>query len=1181
MQDVAGQLKQVRSRARFWLIVLQVLRFVAVLIPVLFLMSLIDWLLHLPGWLRLVIGAAVLLQAVHWLASRMLRAARFRPGLDSLALRAERLYPELNSVLASSLELSPGDASVAALSANEQALIGRLHERAQSLLEHVSLSRLIDLRTVWKWWSNCLISLGLLASVIIVAPGVSRTAASRWLAPLGATQWPSSVSLEDLTPAQACPMDTPIKLTAHITRGHKPNLRVRVSYRLTDASGIAHPWQDAIMTEQAAGQQDPGQATYERLIEPPAEIAQSLKDGSAQAGTIEYSFHARDGRTAVHTIDLVKRPAVKSVIAKIEPPIYAAGLVAPQTVAMHEQAGQTPTTSALIGSRVSLTITLNKPVPVTPDWPATTLPGFTSAAQTMPIAAETFSEGTAASDRFSLSFTLTESCNTTIQLTDEHGLKNSSQRRYQFEAVEDQPPMVTVTQPVADQAVLPTAEVYLAGTAQDDVGLESLALTAAVTRQSDSSAAETSSPTVLAEQDAKQRSLQADVAYDLRPLHLHPGDTVTIKAVARDVYDLNGQRHKTAASSPRLLRIIDEPEIIAQIRSELAGLRQQVVRLEQTQQRIQSEQPPSVTRPQQDQVTQRLDAQNRLLDRLNQRMQRNRLTNQSVGEVIDAAGELVRQAQNESTAAAADLHEAEQSPEDFEAQQQSAAEHQAQVRQTLDALADLLDQGRDVLTLKLQLEQLKTQQAALQTDTRELLPRTIGQDPDQLSPEDREKLDQLQQRQAELAEQANGLTRQMQLAADTLSRQGERDQDQAAAQALAEAAAIGQRQGLSQTIQQASDNIQQNQLSQSGRQQDAAMSTLDRMLEEIGSQESRRQAILKRRLQELADRLRKLIERQSAHVKTLEAAPADRLAAMQVEQVSIRRATMDAQQQAGASQETEKAEAHLADAVTEQGRAVSHLREADGPPAVTAEHSAVEHMELALDELNKIAEDNAAKQAREKRRELREAYAQYAERQDALRDSAAKIAQPLPLDRRRRAELLKVAGEQTELQQAIAETGKEVDKTLVFKHMHEQIDDTSTRVVNHLRQGAAVNEAVLDQGAIASTLRAMAEALKQDPDDSPFAEGSGGGGGGGGGSGQTPPPVPPITELKLIRGVQASIYQQTVRADAPPADTGDQASKQRLMELSTRQRELSRLGQRLIDQLNQNNTPTTTQDLQP
>ena len=56
------------------------------------------------------------------------------------------------------------------------------------------------------------------------------------------------------------------------------------------------------------------------------------------------------------------------------------------------------------------------------------------------------------------------------------------------------------------------------------------------------------------------------------------------------------------------------------------------------------------------------------------------------------------------------------------------------MRRTLTELADLLDQGRDVLTLKLQLQQLKTQQQSVAIDTRELLPQTIGQERAYTSP---------------------------------------------------------------------------------------------------------------------------------------------------------------------------------------------------------------------------------------------------------------------------------------------------------------------------------------------------------------------------------------------------------------------------------------------------------------
>jgi hypothetical protein len=168
--------------------------------------------------------------------------------------------------------------------------------------------------------------------------------------------------------------------------------------------------------------------------------------------------------------------------------------------------------------------------------------------------------------------------------------------------------------------------------------------------------------------------------------------------------------------------------------------------------------------------------------------------------------------------------------------------------------------------------------------------------------------------------------------------------------------------------------------------------------------------------------VRKLIERQGAHADRVEESAKDQIAALEPDQVSIRRASMGAQQEAAGSPETAEAQSHLSDAVREQGTAVGALREGSAAPALVSERQAVDHLKSALESLEKAAEDTAAQEARKKREQLREAYLKHAKRQDDLRDSVSQVTDVGPVDRQRRAALVALSGEQSQLQQAIAET---------------------------------------------------------------------------------------------------------------------------------------------------------------
>jgi hypothetical protein len=149
----------------------------------------------------------------------------------------------------------------------------------------------------------------------------------------------------------------------------------------------------------------------------------------------------------------------------------------------------------------------------------------------------------------------------------------------------------------------------------------------------------------------------------------------------------------------------------------------------------------------------------------------------------------------------------------------------------------------------------------------------------------------------------------------------------------------------------------------------------------------------------------------------------------------------------------------------------------------------------------------------------------------------------------------------------VADLSEQVADTLIFKAIHRQIDEAAGRIVSELRRQQADDVTLMDQDSVASMLRTMADALESLRDDSEFArsEGQQDGAGGGGEAAM----VPPIAELRLLRGVQQTIYDATRRYDEAGLNTASDADRNRLLELSTRQRELATLGELLIEQMEQ------------
>jgi hypothetical protein len=108
---------------------------------------------------------------------------------------------------------------------------------------------------------------------------------------------------------------------------------------------------------------------FERLIEPASLASAASPDG--EPAELEYWFETEDDRTPAHRIKLVSPPAVLGATAAVVPPAYVASSSAskPQfaTGALDLGTGSDQRAVAgpiLAGSKVTLSVHLNKPVPV-------------------------------------------------------------------------------------------------------------------------------------------------------------------------------------------------------------------------------------------------------------------------------------------------------------------------------------------------------------------------------------------------------------------------------------------------------------------------------------------------------------------------------------------------------------------------------------------------------------------------------------------------------------------------------------------------------------------------------------------------------------------------------------------------------------------------------------------------
>ncbi|MEE9212673.1 MAG: hypothetical protein V3U29_08475, partial [Phycisphaeraceae bacterium] len=633
------QLERVRRHGRMLLVGQRLAQWVTAVACLAMACGLVDYALRLPPWPRLVIAVAVATMALGWLVRRVAEAARFSPSLSVLALRAERMYPQLAGVLASGVEFATRRAPERE-PPTTAAFIDATLRHAEGQASDLPFAKMLKPAPALHNAFVMALVLTVFGGLVWASPQSSLLAARRWFAPLSDARWPRRTHVSGVFGDGVWPIDQPLRLTARVDRGYRPGMRTWVIYRVMDAEQAAGPLHRLLMNEQAAdsGASDHGKAsgTFEQLID-----LSDAASGSAPiaGGSVEFYFEAGDDRTELRRVRLVSRPEVRGVMVRTDPPNYAMRMLNPQQVALDQfrhAGGRVATTAALVGSQITLQIELNKPIPIDARQWATVLPGLVK------VPADQLRlppEPSGFYQMFEIIFPLRQTFQTPIHLTDEHGLTDLSERLYRIEAIEDRLPAVSLLEPATDESVLGSAVIHLDAVAQDDVGVEWLRIEAQVPVHDSPSfpASQTTRTVVLEAVSGAAARMTTGHRLDLTTFDLRSGDQVVLEAIGRDMYKLDGARHDPVRSSPRRLRIIDDATLVAQIRSELAGLRQQVVRLERQQRELVDAPVGQAQTDQgfldafkhvwdsQQQIDRSLDSQAALLDRLQRRAAINRL----------------------------------------------------------------------------------------------------------------------------------------------------------------------------------------------------------------------------------------------------------------------------------------------------------------------------------------------------------------------------------------------------------------------------------------------------------------------------------------------------------------------------------------------------------------------------
>lgn len=1223
-----AQLRSVRAQARAQLILTRVAMLVAALAGATLLVGLADFVLRFPTALRAIFwlfGAAGLGMVIWRL---LLPAARFNPSLTEIALRMERIEskrdPSVVGTLASALELARNPSPSTQETAS--AILDRLDVRARA-------TQILDPRKLFRAMAALVLVLAPLAAVSVARPELSRVGVVRVLAPWADAQWPKRTRVADATGVVAHPLTKalPLRAVVQLRSGLVGNAEVRVGYRVLVDDQVTGAVRRAVLTPQGrtAKGETAGRGTiegelHERLLDPASLTPPGWDARRADRGLIlEYRFETLDDQTPWERVALVQPPALTSASARVTLPEYARD-VAPAMFVRGEadlgdgRDGRANLGPILGGSRVELSLTLNRALPfdggATPNasstFPVTLDPESARALATRTLAGlepqDVESMTIVDASHWQLTLVPKDSRRMGVVLTDANGITSDEDAALRLELMADRAPSALVVAPAQDEFVLATAEAGIEGDARDDVALADARLDAVLARPPAGSPGAPAEPVGdpialtkaafaaadLGDAHAEQPDRTAvRLAHTLllSSIEVKPGDEVRVIASATDVLGA------TAVSPVRTLRIISEAELFEQIQRDLAGVRQAAQRLEREQAAVASATQDLAQKPaqdpssagdaakqadKQDALSRRIDPLKGLLDRLSDRLERNRPQDSAMSDVLESAKEMVGRAQQESSKATDALDRAAKgSPEERAAQARNAQQDQSDVQDALIELAQMLDQGQESWAIRRTLERMLTEQQQVQSQTAAAQAQTQGKRPEELSSQERADQERLAQRQEQLAQRTADAAEDLEKRAEQLQQS-----DQAQAQTMREVAQQIRRQQIAEKQRDASEQINQNQNAAAQQNQQQASDGLKQALKEFDKNQQRRDEALRRLLADVMQTLDSLIARQETELASLGRVMSGTGAAkgLDVPMIDLNRATLALADRI----ESEKAAGpkilEAIDAASQaQGDAIASLRLAspDLGEADANERASLSKLREARDEAQKQDEQAEQRDVERQRAELRDAYRAALERAVAAQADVKPLLDRDPVDRelnrRERTQARQIGTSLGELRQSLAELREktsELGESALFNYAHQRLDQVLDAATTPLNAGEAPRSIRPDIDATVRVLTSLVAALDSDENrnDEFREEESSGGGGNGGGQGGQQPLVPPIAELRLLKMMQQEALERTRAATNP-------ASGERLDDVARLQQDLAERGRKLIEQMSSQGGPLQTQ----
>ncbi len=1109
---VRCQLDDSIHRVRRRLLSRGVLRWTGFVVGMLALSIGLDYLIHFAWYTRAVLLAGVL-AAGYWMMIRwVLSARRVLPAQSDMALNLSHPSPSLAALV----DLHPSPAS----DPIEHALTEAIHRRTTPRFDSNAGRVTLDSKPLIEMLGIAL-GLAMLLAVSISQPAAISIGAQRVLIPWTQAQWPKRFGITLPESPTHHPSDMALIAGAMIGPSDAdPGAKLR--WRLINPNASSNPiivgWTTLSINPQGTPKPNQTSRRYEQLIP----IHTLSSDAIPSGAVLEYKVSTHDDSSNAQRITIVHPPKLRRVIADITLPEYA-GLISNASISLARGTHEITPSSLSVGPVLegsSIRLAWEFDTPVQDD-----------------------QSGDPFSTTITTEHTLDASSTLSILPIDRFGFSSRSAMEAFVRVVPDSPPDATITEPSTDLVVGQNAIIKLDARLTDDLGLDQGSIYAAPLDAPEDQYAE-----LIGSDFQGQLEHTLATSIDLTTRNVQPGHQLMIRAHATDIRGLESR------SPARIIRVVEDSEIVDQVESRLGSISEILRRLDDRQSelitRTREGSPPS---PQdQAQLTEQIEARLRSTESLIEDLEQSRIDDPQLSPMLEQLTGALIAAQDSSEHAAERLQRE---------QNDDAIEPMESVRDELGSAIAMLDRGQDTWLAQRAIEDLRDQVQSIMTETQQLGNQTGGKSIGQLSENEQSMLQRILDKQRRVTQDARETIDALDQQADSLD-----ENNPTGAQGIRDAASQGRNSGIEEQLAQAGDEIAQNQTSSAAATQQQVLEELDKMLEQIEQAQKNRDSALRRKLASIMESIEAIIEDQQDQLARLDNNEKNLDPAL----ITIRTNTLGVRDDAEAAfPETRSIAESLTSATEAQATAISSLR-ADPIDLITARQSelaALTHLQAALDEAKRQDEQAANRQAQKLRDELREKYQQALDTQSEITvQTEPMVGQAL--NRRQRAQSRRLASEEeslrTQLAQMLSET-EELSEATIFSLAHSQLDELFANTAEGLA-GRSIDPVVIqDQHSIAILLTALVEVLSDSTNqDTPneFEDGQGGSGEGQGGGGDEPV-IPPIAQIQLLRSLQQLTATQTRALNE--SDAPDPA---RIRQNGDMQRELAEKGAQLIQEMN-------------